>query len=132
MDLLREAFGREIASLQGIFYLSESVDAAPSLDSVELVFRDGGSIIFTSATDWILRVSVGAWPQLPEWCWPSKSWVFALVETQIGNAGFVEVVDVKDLHNEVGDFVGSILEFSAGNLVIKSGDAITVELYVTS
>ncbi|WP_322756553.1 hypothetical protein [Frankia sp. Cas3] len=129
MELLREVSGREVVSLQGVFYLSESVDLGPSLDSVELVFRDGGSIIFTAATDWTLRVSLGAWPQLPEWCWPPKSWTFTPLETKIGDAGFDGIIDVKDLHNEVGDLVGFILKFGAGNLAIKSGDAIAIELH---
>ncbi|WP_239313623.1 hypothetical protein [Frankia sp. Cj3] len=130
MELLRKILGREAASLEGIFYLSQSIGAGPSLDSVELVFRDDGSILFTSATDWTLRVDFGTWPKLPEWCWPPRSWEFSRLETLIGDVGFDRVVGVADLRNDVGDLAGSVLEFDAGDLVIKAGDTIIVELHV--
>jgi hypothetical protein len=119
--------GRSVASIQGLFYISEEVSSGPSLDSCELVLEGGGSVLFTSSTDWSLEASPGFWPNLPAWCWPKNAWSFAPLEIPRGDSRIGRIVRIERCLNEVGEASGIRIGFDEFELLIKSGDSVSIE-----
>jgi hypothetical protein len=121
--------GCTVAEIYGIFFISEegSPDAVP--EAVELIFRESDSVVFTSATDWTLRVEKGTWPEVPRWCYPSESWTYREIDAISGRplGKLSEVVSRLDEH---GELIGVDLGFEgAGYILIRSGEPFVVEFH---
>jgi hypothetical protein len=67
---------QETPGVRQICYMAEGDLAVSAPEAVELLFQDGGSLVFTTDTDWSLRVEAGRWPVLPSWCFPAEAWSF--------------------------------------------------------
>ncbi|MER6776005.1 MULTISPECIES: hypothetical protein [unclassified Streptomyces] len=117
--------GERLLGAMAVRYLPDG-DTCSS-EGVELLFDSGRSTLLWCGTDWTLRISEGEWPKLPEWCWPLEDWAFEKVSGP-GDAGFDRIDEVSGLYNSVGDLDGALLEFPAGSMVIKSGEAVTWEI----
>lgn len=121
--------GQHVAALKALSYSDSESEAFDfSTDSFVLTLADSGPVLFTSATDWTLRVERGAWPALPSWAWPPDSWRYEDVATPIGSPGFEVIRGVSDLMDEVGEIVGAEISFDGGTLRFKSGDSVVFEL----
>jgi hypothetical protein len=115
--LQKISLGARLVALMGIFYDPAGGDEL-SLEGCEVVFRDHGSIVFTTAPDWTLMVGEGAWPALPAWCWPPESWRFSpILET----SDLPSLVNSEMIHSETDEPCGINLYFSGIAITIRAG-----------
>jgi hypothetical protein len=103
-----------------------------SLDACELVLLDGGSVLFSAATDWTLEIEPGRWPDLPAWCWPPENWFFRRMDLAVDLAQMGPIMGVRETLDEVGGHVGLRIMFDECELVVGSGADIVVELHLRS
>ncbi|QLH21677.1 hypothetical protein [Streptomyces sp. Rer75] len=121
--------GRTVVEIYGIFFISEEgiPDAMP--EAIELIFRESDSLVFTSATDWTLRVEKGTWPEVPTWCYPSESWTYREIDA-IPGGPFGKLSEIVSRRNEHGELIGVDLGFEgAGHILIRSGEPFVVEFH---
>ncbi|WKX72335.1 hypothetical protein [Streptomyces sp. XD-27] len=125
--------GTTPARLLGLYHCPLDGDgtAAASLEAVEIVpgdaDTDADSVVFTSWTDWTLRVGPGTWPKVPYWCHPPARWQYRDLLPSIGSqAEPGACLAVEELTDEVGEAHGAVLRFARGSLAITVGEAVTV------
>ncbi len=106
-----------VIDVKGIHYEEE---VAP--EAVEYMFLSGQSIIITTATDWSLSVESGSWPDLPAWCYPSESWSFRPMRSELGACRQIHLQ-----RDSGGALKGVILTFRSASVVIGSGEHITID-----
>jgi hypothetical protein len=127
IELLDEVINEPISSLKEIVHLDEG-EAMSVADSYVLILQDGRSVVFTSWTDWTLRVLKGNWPELPTWCWPPESWKYGNSLAGIGTDGFARVESYEIIFNEVKEAKGVNLLLEKGAIRLRSGNLVTLDI----
>ncbi|MFI2027557.1 hypothetical protein [Streptomyces buecherae] len=116
---------QEVRRLLGISYTSNDDPAEKALEAVELV-TVSGSMVFTSGTDWSLRIEQGSWPELPTWCYPPPCWSFSDIVTSSAKLGRIR--EVLPLLNRYSELTGARLSFDGGvALSVHAGEQFTME-----
>ncbi|GHG68865.1 hypothetical protein [Streptomyces griseocarneus] len=128
MDL----FVKDVVSVRGIYYLPEAGPGAAHEEAVELLFEGGGSVVFTPATDWTLRVEGGRWPGLPDWCFPERDWASIGLRAAEGHLPLGRCRRIVELTDEFGEVNGAELWFGRSRLSVRSGASLRVEVTALS
>lgn len=126
MGELARLSDRKISRFLGVFY-KEDDESEPQPESAVLLLDDGTSVAFTSATDWTLRIEGGTWPTLPDWCYPADAWEFRDLHGLPEPAELGPCREAVPRSDEVGEVTSVLLWFPHSEVIIRSGDAVTVE-----
>ncbi|MFF5717795.1 hypothetical protein [Streptomyces buecherae] len=117
---------QEVRMLLGISHTPNDDPAEKTLEAVEMV-TESGSMVFTSGTDWSLRIEQGSWPELPTWCYPPPCWSFSDIVTSSARLGRIR--EVLPLLNRYAELTGARLSFDGGvALSVHAGDQFSVEV----
>ncbi|MFC5723017.1 hypothetical protein ACFP1Z_22885 [Streptomyces gamaensis] len=119
--------GQRVTKAYAIVCLLDTGNERSPAEGMEFLLADGRSVLLSCATDWSLEVAEGAWPELPDWCWPAESWAHEEIE-RIGAPGLDKVVRISGIHNSVGELSGALLEFPSAFLEVRAGAAVTWEI----
>ncbi|MEV5686033.1 hypothetical protein AB0L68_22960 [Streptomyces sp. NPDC052164] len=118
--------GARITEVQGVFYRPEGRAGEP--EAVEFVIPDGQSVLLTCASDGTLRVTPGAWPELPAWCVPANQWQHAAVMNlpPVPYGGAWTVIGTRERRDEKGEVREAVIRCEDGDFVVAGGDTMAV------
>lgn len=116
----------DTVDIRGVYYIpdGDSVEANP--EAVAFPLRGGVSVLFTTATDWTLRLGREAWNRLPKWCHPAEQWEYRPIPGVTPECSLRRSSGLTELRNEVGEIVGVTIIYEEYVFEVRAGEPFSV------